>query len=131
MQEEKEKLYKIALVIQVVFLVLAVLALAFAQAINATLSMMTVLAAFGGAVAVEIVVVAAIWAYLHFYGGTLGQVSTGVRYAGTEIAKKAKIAVDAVSENVAKSSDTKPEALLEDEQPASVAHKRLDNDSNR
>lgn len=96
---DKTKLLYMSAMIQIGFVLLAVIALAFAQSIGATLSLDTVLSTLGGCFVIELLVVSIIWCYLHFRKGTLDDVSDGVRQAKNEVVKKARKIADVVVEN--------------------------------
>lgn len=64
----KENMLHAFVFVQIAFAVLAVLALAFAQAIGASINIVSVLAVFGGCVIVEMLVFAGIFAYMQVAG---------------------------------------------------------------
>lgn len=96
---DKTKLLYMSAMIQIGFVLLAVIALAFAQSIDATLSLDTVLSTLGGCFVIELLVISIIWCYLHFRKGTLDDVSDGVRQAKNEVVKRARGIADTVIEN--------------------------------
>lgn len=94
---EVNKLFRISGFLQLVFIVIAILAMAFAQAIGAQLGLGEVLKVLGACIAVEIIVVWAIGVYIHLTQGTLDDVSHNV----LDMSAKAATTVKNIAETAA------------------------------
>lgn len=96
----KENMLHAFVFVQIAFAVLAVLALAFAQAIGADIGIVNVLAVFGGCVIVEMLVFAGIFAYMRVAGrdyvGALDDAAHAVKSTGKRVVGMTGNAVESI-----------------------------------